>query len=650
VKRYGLLVCFAFRLAGAADDAPGWLRAVATAPAGEAPRGAPAIVLLDEERVTVDGSGRATTIVRRAVRILTREGRPAATANRVYVTASGKIKEFRAWMLTPSGREIRYGKDRILDVAVVNNDIYNEVRARRLTAGDDAQDGNVFGYEVVEEYRSVFTQLEWWFQSRLPVLTSRYSLTLPTGWTAQAITYNHQKVEPAISGSTYTWELTNLPYLQDELYSPKPDAIVPRLAITYIPGQGDRSGLRSMSDWTAVSRWLTELSDSQAEVTEPIASRAAALTSGAATELAKIQAIGKFAQSVQYVSIQTGIGRGGGYKPHAAKEVLEKQYGDCKDKANLMRALLKAVGIPAYLVTIYSGGRGYVRPDWPSPQQFNHAIIAIKVSGPTEGAPIVEHPQLGRLLFFDPTDPDTPVGELPDEEQGSYALVVAAEKGALLRMPSSPAASNRTEANLLVSLGEQGSGQVSGEETYYGHTAVSVRSRAQRLTPSELQAAIERQLARSLGAVKVASVTPADAPAESRFGLRMDFQAERFGQLMQSRLLVFRPGAVLPRDGYFLPAVDRKRPIELRAESGHQTVRVRLPAGFRVDELPEPVRLESPYGKYQASWKTGEDGVLLEQSLEVEGVTVPAGQYGAVRDFFDRVHGAGQSPVVLVKK
>jgi len=81
---------------------------------------------------------------------LTREGRSAATAGRVYVTASGKIKEFGAWMLPRSGREIRYGKDRILDVAVVNNDIYNEVRSRRLSAVDDAQDGMFLATKVVK--------------------------------------------------------------------------------------------------------------------------------------------------------------------------------------------------------------------------------------------------------------------------------------------------------------------------------------------------------------------------------------------------------------------------------------------------------------------------------------------------------------------
>jgi transglutaminase-like putative cysteine protease len=47
--------------------------------------------------------------------------------------------------------------------------------------------------------------------------------------------------------------------------------------------------------------------------------------------------------------------------------VLARNYGDCKDKAALMRALLKAAGIDSYAVIIYSGDRHFVRPEWPGP-------------------------------------------------------------------------------------------------------------------------------------------------------------------------------------------------------------------------------------------------------------------------------------------
>src|SRR5919202_1263755 len=114
-------------------------------------------------------------------------------------------------------------------------------------------------------------------------------------------------------------------------------------------------------------------------------------------------------QKVQYIAIQTGLGQGGGYRPHASTEVFAKSYGDCEDKANLMRAMLKADGIQSYLVAIYAGDPSYVREEWASPGQFNHCIIAVRVSDETQAPTIVQHPKLGRLLIFDATDDDTPV-------------------------------------------------------------------------------------------------------------------------------------------------------------------------------------------------------------------------------------------------
>ncbi|HMS39500.1 MAG TPA: hypothetical protein PKE69_04685, partial [Pyrinomonadaceae bacterium] len=76
-------------------------------------------------------------------------------------------------------------------------------------------------------------------------------------------------------------------------------------------------------------------------------------------------------------------------------------------------------------IAIYSGEPNYVRAEWASPSQFNHCIIAVKISDTTQAASVITHPKLGRLLIFDATDPFTTVGDLPDHEQGSYALIMA---------------------------------------------------------------------------------------------------------------------------------------------------------------------------------------------------------------------------------
>jgi transglutaminase-like putative cysteine protease len=640
-------------VAGAAlagDDVPQWLRDAASAPPGTYDRKVPAVVLLQEEQVTVDANGKTETLKRGAIRILNREGREHARASMVYLVSTDKIKDFHGWTLPSSGPPIRYRKDRLIDAALATNDVYNEERVRLFSAGDDAQDGSVFGYEMAMESKSVFTQFEYLFQAGLPVVVSRYSLTLPAGWEVRSITYNHAPVVSQAAGSTYTWELRDLPFMESEPHSPHLDAVLPRLAISYLPPEGNQSGLRAMTDWTAVSRWMAELEDPQADSGGGIDARALSLTAGAASDLAKIQAIGRFVQGINYVAIQTGLGRGGGYKPHLASLVLEKQYGDCKDKANLMRALLKAVGIPAYMVSIFSGDRSYVHPDWPSPWQFNHAIIAVKIPDSIQSGPVVTHPQLGRLLMFDPTDPYTPLGDLPENEQGSYALIDAGDRGALVQMPMVPASANRVESVVDAKVSPQGALDAVDDTESFGQSARAWRARFDRDSPSELRTHLERGLATTVGSARLGAFTHKDARDQGQMQMHFEYAADRFAQSMQGRLLVMKPGVLVAGGRYFFPAKERKLPIVLHAAEWHDTVHVRVPDGFKVDEVPDPVSLAGPYGKYQASWTPSGNEVLFRQSLEVNDITAPAGEYKSVRDFFDHVYGAESAPVVLMRQ
>jgi len=64
---------------------------------------------------------------------------------------------------------------------------------------------------------------------------------------------------------------------------------------------------------------------------------------------------------------------------------------------------------------------------------------------------------LGRLLIFDATDDDTPVGDLPDQEQGSLALIVAGDAGSLVRMPVTPAETNLLDRRIQANLAADGS-------------------------------------------------------------------------------------------------------------------------------------------------------------------------------------------------
>lgn len=650
---FALLLAFAAPAWAAGDEPPAWLKQAAGASAPSYDRKVPAVVLHHDRQVTVGEDGRVTTVTNYAVRILTREGRGEARASESYLTDSGKVRELKAWLIRPTGEVKKYGKDETVDLALVDNDIYNEVRVRAISAADDADaPGAVFGYSSVVEERTVFTQDVWRFQDELPTLLSRYTLALPAGWRAAGVTFNHaSKVEPTVAGTAYTWELRNLSHIEDEPSSPSMATLAPRLAVSYYPAPGAQFGGKTFESWAEVASWMSEIEDPQATVDGALAAKARELTANSKTELEKIQAVGRYVQGLQYISIQTNIGRGGGYRPRPAAEVFAKSYGDCKDKANLMRAMLKVVGVESYLVSIYSGDPTFVRAEWPSPNQFNHCIIAIRVGDATQAPTVVAHPKLGRLLMFDPTDENTPVGDLPRHEQDSLALIDAKESSELLRMPVTPPESNRLERTAEVTLDSNGSITASVKDRASGQEAVLLRSVFNLRSRPDFVKAVERWISASgTTGAKLGKVEPVDSRAEGRFAMDVEFTAAAYAQLMQDRLLVFRPAVVARADSVRLVEPKRTHPVVLGSEAFDETVRFKLPEGFVVDEMPDAVKINSDFGTYTASYEVREGHLVFTRSLVQRAVTIPADKYADVRAFFGRVRASEDSPVVLVRK
>jgi uncharacterized protein DUF3857/transglutaminase superfamily protein len=645
-----VLLSFAAVTAFAGDQAPPWLQQAAAITLPSYEREVTTVVLVDDATVTVGEDGRVTKTYNYAIRILQREGRAEAVGGVGYIPETGKVKELNAWLIRGAGDVKRYGKDQTLDMAGAPNDVYNEYRVRTISAKDDADTGMVFGYSYITEDRSVFSQDDWAFQSSSPVVSSRYTLVLPSGWRAEAVTFNHANVEPTVSGSTYSWQLTNLPAIADEPMRGSLSNLVARLAVSYYPpGSTQLPGIKTFTTWGDVAVWMAELEDPQVTLSDAMTAKAQELTANARTEYEKIQAIGHYVQRIQYISIQTGIGRGGGYRPHTATEVFAKSYGDCKDKANLMRAMLKIVGITAIPVSIYSGDPDYVRTAWPSPQQFNHCIIAVKVSDATQVATVIQHPRFGRLLIFDPTDEETPVGDLPVYLQGSLALIDAKDAEPLVRMPVTPQGTNQLERSVEAQLDANGSMTGVIQERARGQVAAKFRSEFRRYARPDYNTMVEHWVASGAPGSKISKVEPSDEASEGRFALSVTFAATGYAQLMQGRLLVFKPAIVSRRDSLSLTESKRMHPVVLKPNSYSETVRVKLPAGFVVDELPDVVKLETPFGSYATSYEVKDGDLVFTRNLVQRSITVPVAQYDSVRSFFARMRAAEQSPVVLAK-
>jgi hypothetical protein len=646
--RIWMLLALLCGLGTAAPKAPAWLETLRQERVESYGSKVSAVVLLDEERIAVDETGKSSRFVRYAVRVLTNDGRSHATARMVYRTDTGKVKSLNAWLITPSGTVKEYGKKETADLALAANDVYNESRLRSISGAGEAIPGTVFGFEGEAEDRSVFTQQEWLLQGASPVLTSRFTLQLPTGWTVDTKAYNQQPVEPQVTGTTWTWERKNLPPIETEEAGPGVSALAPRLAISYFPPAGAGPGLPAFRSWQDVSQWLSTLNDPQTVADAGLKAKALELTASAASVSEKIRAIGAFAQKVHYVSIQMGVGRGGGYRPHAATEVLTKLYGDCKDKANLMRTLLREAGIESYPVAIFSGDPSYVRPDWPSPHQFNHAILAVAVPAEVAEPAAAEYPGIGRVLFFDPTDEHTPVGYLPEHEQGSHALIVHPTKGELVRVPKAPSTANHLRRTIKAELKDDGSLVAMVEEHCSGESASYNRRLHRSTTEADYRRLIERWVTRGVPGARVEKIEAADRVPE--FVLDVELTAGSYGQVMNDRLWMLKPALIERRGWYGLSQAKRNHPFRLDADSYSEEVEILLPKTFRVDEVPHHVSVESPYGTFKATWEHADGILIFKREFRTEGGSIAPAEYAELRKFLRSAEGAAQAAVVLTRK
>jgi hypothetical protein len=653
VPRITCLITFIFIVALNAfggDTPPSWMKQAASVSLPSYDKEVSAVVLYNEQIVSMGGDGMLTTTENYVVKILTREGRRHALATALYLVSSGKVRDIEGWLIRQDGTVKNYDKKTILDVISDPDDIYNEYRLKVIDATDDADAGMIFGYTVVSEDRPLYFQEKWFSQDGLPAIVSRYTLNLPSGWKADGITFNHAPIAPQVSGTSYTWELRDLPNIKKEPMSPSFQNIVPWVAINYAPDNAAQTGNKVFTNWTEVSRWSSTLYEPQVVVDDAVAAKAQELTANAKTELEKIRAIASFVQNLQYISIDIGVGSGNGYRPRPSNVVLNRGYGDCKDKANLMRALLKAQKIEAYPIAIFSGDPTFVRENWASPAQFNHCIIAVKVSDSTDAPTVIKHATLGRLLIFDATDPDTSLGDLPDYLQGSYALLIAGEQGGLIKMPITPPESALLDRKIEVNLNADGEVRGTIREMANGQTSSGFRQELRMLSVSDYKKVIEGWLTRGATGAQLLKFTPTDKKAESAFGLDVEFTAPRYAQLMQNRLLVFKPVIVGRRNALSLTENNRNYPVILDPQALKETSVFTLPAGFVVDEMPDALNLETPFGKYTTSYEVKDGKLIFTRSLTMNRTTVPVDKYNSVRDFYAKIRDAEQSPVVLLRK
>ena len=643
-----LFVAGAVPAAAGSNSVPDWVKAAAAQPLPKFPGTPKAVVLLDETTYTVGSDGRAVEHVRRVVKILRPQGRDYGYPV-VWVDKDSKLLSMHVWSIDAAGHEYAIKDNEMTEFSPPGEggELYMDTKAR--VADPPGRDpGGVVAYEYERRDRPYLAETNWQFQDELPRVSQHFTLVLPAGYTYTTTWAHHAKVDGAdLENHSYRWEMNDQSAIDLEHVpmSPGEGSLAARMTVHY---SGPGLGQPQDGTWQGIGEWYDGLSRDRIVATPEIAAKAAELTAGKTDFYDKAEAIGEFVQQkIRYFVIEMGVG---GYQPHPAGDIFRGRYGDCKDKATLLAAMLSSVGIHGALLMVDTE-RGVIDPDAPS-IMGNHMIGAIEIPKGYESPKLhsVVTAKTGkRYLIFDPTWDRTPFGQLENNLQGGFGVLLEGANSQVIELPVMDPKLNTIRRTASFQLSADGSLKGTVTDKRFGDLAERRRYVFVHDDAKKQQEYMDRTLAHDLTAasltgLKVSNVDSLNKDLTTTFDLEATHFATSTGPL-----LMVRPRVL----GSYTLDVDRKSrrvPIDLEETmQGTDEYDIELPEGYAVDELPDPVKVDLGFASYQSSTEVHGRTLHYSRTYTLKQVTLPADKYADVQKLAGLIAADEDNRAVLKK-
>jgi tetratricopeptide (TPR) repeat protein len=354
----------------------------------------------------------------------------------------------------------------------------------------------------------------------------------------------------------------------------------------------------TFKSWEAVGAWYQGLESDRIVPDAEVKAKVAELTVGKTTEEEKVRAVyGYVATQIRYIGVAFGIGR---YQPHRASEVLENQYGDCKDKHTLLAAMLSALGLHPDAVLVGAGVR--FNEAVPSPGSFNHLITTVPVDG--------------QAVWLDSTEEVAPYRAIAYVIRDKKALVVPDAGVAKLEM--TPAALPFPSVQKMTSVGTLDKDGISNSHlvlTVRGDDEMAVRAAFRQVSPAQYDQ-MTQQMARYMGYGGTTSHAEVSRPEDTAepITISYDYKREKAGDWDNYRTIPQLSPVLLPRPDETEPPVQAIGLGVPRVETS--TSAMKLPDGWGV-ELPEAVHAKSAYASYDETYRFDKGTLYAERRIEI---------------------------------
>ncbi|QDG51613.1 DUF3857 domain-containing protein [Persicimonas caeni] len=592
--------------------------------------------IVDQKLVRVAPNGLATEVIQRADRVITSEGIDSAKFHRVsYQTGDEQVEVLSVKVHKADGTvsedydQWHSGGSR-KGSTTYNDGAYVNLRANNVEVGDIVE----FRYRVSqianENFRGDYFGDVTYINSTKPIAFARYAVHYPRSWDLyfRAPKAEHKKLEDALPGDAKLEKNYRVTAFEmSDIEDVETDPGQPGYTDVY-----DYVLVSNKKTYDEVGNWWWNLIKEQLIVDETIRNKVAELTEGLKTEEQKVEAIHNYVvKNTRYLHVGLGIH---GWKPYRTTTCFRNRYGDCKDKAALLKVMLDEAGVPAKMVLVRTRKLGTVEKFPASMHIFNHAITYV--------------PSMD--LYLDGTAEYNGTTELTPMDQGAQALIVDDGGAAkMVTLPIDEPTDNLLRREMTVDLTGD-SPLTEGRLVARGQNAVYYRRSLE--DPERRDEVFEKQLAGVYPGAELISATYKNlGDLEKPVEISFKFKGGRLERSNHGREFIFPYGA--PKDllSAYAKQASRTQDLTIRLPfENHTTMRYRLPATESFEQVPRDTKVESKFGTVTIDFDKKSDHLSVDIRYNIAVQRIKAEDYPKFRQFVSEMTAALNETIGIGKE
>jgi hypothetical protein len=430
----------------------------------------------------------------------------------------------------------------------------------------------------------------------------------------------------------YTYTMKDLPAFKSESYDQGIAYNYPHVLVMCkeaSTASGQQTYFKTIDDQY---KWCYDIVKDNSDDVDALKTKATEITNGITNETDKVKTLLNWVhQNIRYIAYEDGIAA---FKPAKATAVMAKKYGDCKGMANLLKVLLKSIGLDGRLCWI---GTNHIPYDLstPSLSVHNHMIAAWITNGKT--------------YFLDGTETNMAFNQYAERIAGRQVLIENGDKYILTTVPAVIAEQNPDkEKRILTIEGQNLKG--SAEHLYKGEARSDMINKMVGIKKENLEKVLINYLSEENQDYGISNLKRSDIPGiDSVLKISYDVLHKNGASEFGNEIYVdldFRKEF----DGFTIDTAKRIHNMQLSNKTlMDEETELTIPAGYKIGTLPANLNLQNSIMDISISYKQTGNKLMYHKILKIKQTLLKKSEFALWNKQMQQLTDKYKEQVVLTK-